>query len=127
MLRGLALRYYSRSSATTWPPLQHASCSKTKQNPTVRKRAQVAWVTKSGSSELERPIAIRPTSETVMYPYYAQARHSVCLAQAVCTGTGLRLARLATWGVAVTACKTCSLPAPCADLEGILHISSSPC
>ena len=34
--------------------------------------AQVAWVTRSGNSELERPIAIRPTSETVMYPYYAQ-------------------------------------------------------
>ena len=33
---------------------------------------EVAWVTKSGSSDLERPIAIRPTSETVMYPYYAQ-------------------------------------------------------
>lgn len=33
---------------------------------------QVAWVTRSGNSELERPIAIRPTSETVMYPYYAQ-------------------------------------------------------
>lgn len=33
---------------------------------------EVAWVTRSGSSELERPIAIRPTSETVMYPYYAQ-------------------------------------------------------
>jgi hypothetical protein len=27
--------------------------------------AEVAWVTKSGSSDLERPIAIRPTSETV--------------------------------------------------------------
>ena len=36
--------------------------------------AQVAWVTKSGKSEMERPIAIRPTSETVMYPYYAEAR-----------------------------------------------------
>ena len=35
-------------------------------------RLQVAWVTKSGQSEMERPIAIRPTSETVMYPYYAQ-------------------------------------------------------
>ncbi|KAK9805160.1 hypothetical protein WJX72_002679 [[Myrmecia] bisecta] len=34
--------------------------------------AEVAWVTKSGQSDLERPIAIRPTSETVMYPYYAQ-------------------------------------------------------
>ena len=34
--------------------------------------AEVAWVTKSGESEMERPIAIRPTSETVMYPYYAQ-------------------------------------------------------
>jgi hypothetical protein len=36
--------------------------------------AQVAWVTKSGKSEMDRPIAIRPTSETVMYPYYSQAR-----------------------------------------------------
>lgn len=33
---------------------------------------EVAWVTKSGSSDMERPIAIRPTSETVMYPHYAQ-------------------------------------------------------
>ena len=35
-------------------------------------RAQVAWVTRSGNSELESPIAVRPTSETVMYPIYAQ-------------------------------------------------------
>lgn len=28
--------------------------------------------THSGKSELEVPIAIRPTSETVMYPYYAK-------------------------------------------------------
>jgi len=34
--------------------------------------AEVAWVTKSGQSDLEVPLAIRPTSETVMYPYYAQ-------------------------------------------------------
>lgn len=33
---------------------------------------QVAWVTKSGSSDLAEPIAIRPTSETVMYPAYAK-------------------------------------------------------
>ncbi|MQL85402.1 hypothetical protein Taro_017923 [Colocasia esculenta] len=33
---------------------------------------EVAWVTKSGQSELEVPIAIRPTSETVMYPYYSK-------------------------------------------------------
>lgn len=33
---------------------------------------QVAWVTKSGQSDLEVPIAIRPTSETVMYPYYSK-------------------------------------------------------
>ena len=37
-------------------------------------RMQVAWVTKAGKSELDRPIAIRPTSETVMYPYYAQVK-----------------------------------------------------
>lgn len=33
---------------------------------------EVAWVTRSGSSELAEPIAIRPTSETVMYPVYAK-------------------------------------------------------
>ncbi|KAJ3760208.1 hypothetical protein EV360DRAFT_81404 [Lentinula raphanica] len=33
---------------------------------------EVAWVTKAGNSDLEEPIAIRPTSETVMYPYYAK-------------------------------------------------------
>jgi len=33
---------------------------------------EVAWVTRSGSSELAEPIAVRPTSETVMYPAYAK-------------------------------------------------------
>lgn len=32
---------------------------------------EVAWVTKAGSSNLQEPIAIRPTSETVMYPYFS--------------------------------------------------------
>jgi prolyl-tRNA synthetase family I len=32
---------------------------------------EVAWVTKSGTSNLEEPIAIRPTSETIMYPHFA--------------------------------------------------------
>ncbi|CAI5707671.1 unnamed protein product [Peronospora farinosa] len=31
---------------------------------------EVAWVTKSGSSEMKDPIAIRPTSETIMYPAF---------------------------------------------------------
>ncbi|OMJ24411.1 putative proline-tRNA ligase [Smittium culicis] len=33
---------------------------------------EVAWVTKAGSSDLDEPIAIRPTSETVMYPYFSK-------------------------------------------------------
>ncbi|KZT41612.1 prolyl-tRNA synthetase [Sistotremastrum suecicum HHB10207 ss-3] len=33
---------------------------------------EVAWVTRAGSSDLEEPIAIRPTSETAMYPYYSK-------------------------------------------------------
>uniref|UniRef100_A0A1L8DRV9 Bifunctional glutamate/proline--tRNA ligase n=1 Tax=Nyssomyia neivai TaxID=330878 RepID=A0A1L8DRV9_9DIPT len=33
---------------------------------------EVAWVTRSGESELAEPIAVRPTSETVMYPAYAK-------------------------------------------------------
>jgi prolyl-tRNA synthetase len=37
---------------------------------------EVAWVTKSGTSDLPEPIAIRPTSETIMYPSYAKWIHS---------------------------------------------------
>ncbi|KNC85179.1 prolyl-tRNA synthetase [Sphaeroforma arctica JP610] len=33
---------------------------------------EVAWVTKAGNSEMAEPCAIRPTSETVMYPYFAK-------------------------------------------------------
>lgn len=33
---------------------------------------EVAWVTRSGGSDLPEPIAVRPTSETVMYPAYAK-------------------------------------------------------
>lgn len=37
---------------------------------------EVAWVTKSGQSDMAEPIAVRPTSETVMYPAYAKWIHS---------------------------------------------------
>jgi prolyl-tRNA synthetase len=37
---------------------------------------EVAWVTKCGQSELDQPIAIRPTSETIMYPTFAKWIHS---------------------------------------------------
>ncbi|KAF5404100.1 Bifunctional aminoacyl-tRNA synthetase [Paragonimus heterotremus] len=33
---------------------------------------EVAWVTRSGSSELAEPVAVRPTSETIMYPAFAK-------------------------------------------------------
>ena len=33
---------------------------------------EVAWVTRSGSTDLPEPIAIRPTSETIMYPAYSK-------------------------------------------------------
>jgi prolyl-tRNA synthetase len=32
---------------------------------------EVAWVTRSGDGELAKPIAIRPTSETIMYPAFS--------------------------------------------------------
>jgi prolyl-tRNA synthetase len=32
---------------------------------------EVAWVTKAGDSILKEPIAVRPTSETIMYPFFA--------------------------------------------------------
>jgi len=38
--------------------------------------AEVAWVTKSGQSDLAEPIAIRPTSETIMYPAFAKWIHT---------------------------------------------------
>ena len=34
--------------------------------------AEVAWVTASGDRQLDERLAIRPTSETAMYPYYAE-------------------------------------------------------
>ncbi|CAI7657842.1 unnamed protein product [Penicillium discolor] len=33
--------------------------------------AEVAWVTQSGKTKLDKRIAIRPTSETIIYPYLA--------------------------------------------------------
>ncbi|XP_064914583.1 bifunctional glutamate/proline--tRNA ligase isoform X13 [Columba livia] len=33
---------------------------------------EVAWVTRSGKTDLAEPIAVRPTSETVMYPAFAK-------------------------------------------------------
>ncbi|KRX87919.1 Bifunctional glutamate/proline--tRNA ligase [Trichinella pseudospiralis] len=33
---------------------------------------EVAWVTKSGQSEMSEPVAVRPTSETVMYPSFSK-------------------------------------------------------
>jgi prolyl-tRNA synthetase len=33
---------------------------------------EVAWVTKVGSTQIEEPIAIRPTSETIIYPTFAR-------------------------------------------------------
>lgn len=32
---------------------------------------EVAWVTRSGDEELAKPIAVRPTSETIMYPAFS--------------------------------------------------------
>ena len=32
--------------------------------------AEVAWVTKSGETDLKEPLAVRPTSETIMYPSF---------------------------------------------------------
>lgn len=33
---------------------------------------EVAWVTRSGKSDLKEPIAVRPTSETIMYPAFSR-------------------------------------------------------
>ncbi|TVY78139.1 putative proline--tRNA ligase [Lachnellula suecica] len=33
---------------------------------------ELAWVTKAGDKDLENPVALRPTSEAIMYPYYSK-------------------------------------------------------
>ena len=33
---------------------------------------EVAWITRSGKSDLAEPIAVRPTSETIMYPLFSK-------------------------------------------------------
>jgi prolyl-tRNA synthetase len=33
---------------------------------------EVAWVTHSGNDKLDERLALRPTSETAMYPYYSE-------------------------------------------------------
>lgn len=33
---------------------------------------EVAWITECGGKRLELPVAIRPTSETIIYPYFAK-------------------------------------------------------
>ena len=33
---------------------------------------EVAWVTRCGKNDIAEPIAIRPTSETIMYPFFAK-------------------------------------------------------
>ncbi|KAL6122638.1 Proline--tRNA [Nucleospora cyclopteri] len=33
---------------------------------------ELAWITKCGEKELDEPVAIRPTSETIMYPAYSR-------------------------------------------------------
>jgi len=38
---------------------------------------EVAWVTRYGKKDLKKPIAIRPTSETIIYPYFAKRIKSI--------------------------------------------------
>lgn len=33
---------------------------------------EVAWITRSGDTELDQPLAVRPTSETIIYPSFAK-------------------------------------------------------
>jgi prolyl-tRNA synthetase len=33
---------------------------------------ELAWVTRAGDEELANPVAVRPTSEALMYPYFAK-------------------------------------------------------
>jgi prolyl-tRNA synthetase len=75
---------------------------------------EVAWVTMSGSSVLPEPVAIRPTSETIMYPAYSKwikSHRCVCVVLCcvcyvvrvccVCSGCAYVPARVGSVGVDV--------------------------
>lgn len=55
-----------------FPMFVSKSCLEREKNHIEGFAPEVAWVTRAGETELDMPIAVRPTSETVMYPYYAK-------------------------------------------------------
>eukprot|EP01087_Luapelamoeba_hula_P024161 TRINITY_DN909_c0_g1_i2.p1 TRINITY_DN909_c0_g1~~TRINITY_DN909_c0_g1_i2.p1 ORF type:complete len:512 (-),score=95.45 TRINITY_DN909_c0_g1_i2:663-2198(-) len=56
----------------SFPLLVSKSALEREQDHIAGFAAEVAWVTQSGQSDLDIPVAIRPTSETIMYPAYAK-------------------------------------------------------
>ena len=71
-LRYISLAYIVRTSMITLRSLLMCLIQILSVLSHVDFAPEVAWVTRSGSSELAEPIAVRPTSETVMYPAYAK-------------------------------------------------------
>lgn len=57
---------------TYFPLFVSKSALETEKDHVAGFAPEVAWVTKSGESDLAEPIAIRPTSETIMYPFFAK-------------------------------------------------------
>jgi prolyl-tRNA synthetase len=57
---------------TFFPSLIPASCLKIEEEHVEGFAPNVFWITEGGSSRFEEKLALRPTSEIVMYPMYAQ-------------------------------------------------------
>ena len=55
-----------------FPLLIPKSCLSKEQEHVKGFSPEVAWVTKSGDTELAEPLALRPTSETIIYPAYSK-------------------------------------------------------
>jgi hypothetical protein len=77
---------------------------------------EVAWVTQSGSSVLPEPVAIRPTSETIMYPAYAKWIRShrwvqyECCAGVVAVSSPLAVVRCCCCWVGLNDRPPCCIP-----------------
>ncbi|KAI5190275.1 prolyl-tRNA synthetase [Nematocida minor] len=55
-----------------FPMLVSSACLEKEKEHLANFAPEVAWITECGGKPLEKPVAIRPTSEVIMYPYFSK-------------------------------------------------------
>ena len=55
-----------------FPMLVTRKCLEVEKNHLDNFNPELAWVTTCGDKKLDEPVALRPTSEAIMYPYYSR-------------------------------------------------------